>query len=211
VDNAIGGFPLFYFALALVLGALSAGSEYTWRTVRLVLAAGAGRLRMVAAKLAVLGIAVAAIAVTAFAAAGAASVVVAVIEGGSLEPPPAGEIALGIGAAWLILAAGATLGVAGGILARSSGAVIGAGLVYLFVVEVLLRSFAPASEPIERVAALLPGSNAGSLAGALTDVVGAPGVNTLVGGTQALVALGAWIAIGAVIGIAVFARRDVTA
>ncbi|MEZ5294821.1 MAG: ABC transporter ATP-binding protein [Ilumatobacteraceae bacterium] len=40
VENAISGFPLFYLALTLVLGALSSGSEYQWRTVRSMVPVG---------------------------------------------------------------------------------------------------------------------------------------------------------------------------
>jgi len=212
VENAISGFPLFYLALALVLGALTSGSEYTWRTVRSIVLWGPGRVTMLAAKSIVLIVAVVIVAVAAFAAGAASSWVIAIIENESASPPPAGELVRGLGAAWLILAVGAVLGLAGGVLARSSGAVIGAGLVYLFVVELLLRTFVERSEVIEVMAKALPGTNAGSLAGSFAETTqGAPGVNDLVGTGQAVAVLLAWSAVGVAVATAVFARRDVHA
>ncbi len=212
VENAISGFPLFYLALALVLGALTSGSEYTWRTVRNLALWGPGRVTMLAAKAVVLIASVVVVAVTAFVAGAASSLVIALIEGESVSPPPAGEVLRGLAAAWLILAVGAALGLAGGVLARSSGAVIGAGLVYLFVVELLLRTFVSSSSVIEATAKTLPGTNAGSLAGSFTETAqGAPGVNDLVGTWQAVAALVAWTAAAVVIATAVFDRRDIHA
>ena len=212
VENAISGFPLFYLALALVLGALTSGSEYTWRTVRSIVLWGPGRVTMLAAKSIVLVVAVVVVAVAAFAAGAASSWVIAIIENESASPPAADEIVRGLGAAWLILAVGAVLGLAGGVLTRSSGAVIGAGLVYLFVVELLLRTFVERSEVIEVIAKALPGTNAGSLAGSFVETArGAPGVNDLVGTGQAVAVLLAWSVVAAGVATAVFARRDVHA
>lgn len=212
VENTISGFPLFYLAIALVLGAVTSGSEYTWRTVRSIVLWGPGRVAMLSAKTLVLTVAVVAIAVATFAASGVSSLVIAFIENESVSPPPVGEVLQGLGAAWLILAVGAVLGLAGGVLARSSGAVIGGGLVYLFVVELLLRSFVSRSAAIEVTAKVLPGTNAGSLAGRFAETTqGAPGVNDLVGTSQAVAVLLAWTVVGAVVATAVFARRDVHA
>lgn len=212
VENAISGFPLFYLALALVLGALASGSEYTWRTVRSIVLWGPGRFAMIAAKASVLIVAVVVVALAAFAAGAISSVVIALVEDESVAAPPAAEVLRGLGAAWLILAVGAALGLAGGVLARSSGAVIGAGLVYLFVVELLLRTFASSSDVVEVTAKALPGTNAGSLAGSFTDTASsAPGVNDLVDAWQAIAVSVAWAAVAVAIAAVVFARRDIHA
>lgn len=212
VENAISGFPLFFLALALVLGALTAGSEYQWGTVRSIALFGPGRVAMWLAKAAVLVAMLVVVAVAAFVASAASAYGVAVIESESLAPPSFVELLQGIGAAWLILAVGGLLGLAGGTLARSSGAVIGAGLVYLFVVELLLRSFVESSAVIETAAKVLPGTNAGSLAGSFSESAeGAPGVNDLVGTWQAVAVLSAWLAVGALGATTLFARRDINA
>lgn len=212
VSNVIGGFPLFYFALALVVGALSTGSEYTWKTVRAMLVQGPSRAVVLTGKVVATIAATVVIAVAAFAAGGVAAVMIALIESESLSPPPLVELVSGLGAAWLILAVGAAVGMAGGIIARGTGPVIGVGLVYLFVVELLLRNFAPESGAISAVAEVLPGTSAGALAGSFTEADnGAPGVTDLVGEARALVTLGAWLAAATAVAGAVFTRRDVHA
>ncbi|MDW3215794.1 MAG: ABC transporter permease subunit [Ilumatobacteraceae bacterium] len=212
VENAISGFPLFYLALALVLGALSSGNEYQWRTIRSLALWGRGRTTMIAAKALTLVVSVVLLAVAAFVAGAASALTIAAIEGASASPPPAVELVRGLAAAWLILAVGAGIGLAGGIIARSGGTVIGAGLVYLFVVELLLRNFAAESELIEAAAKVLPGTNAGSLAGSFAETAeGAPGVSDLVGATQAVVVLLAWLLVSIVAATATFTRRDISA
>jgi hypothetical protein len=90
--------------------------------------------------------------------------------------------------------------------------VIGAGLVYLFVVELLLQTFAPQSAVIEAIAEALPGVAAGSVAGALAGAAdGAPGVNALISGTRGVVTLVAWFLVAVAVSAVVFDRRDVTA
>jgi ABC-2 type transport system permease protein len=191
---------------------LSSGSEYVWKTVRTMLVQGPRRAVLLAGKLAATVVATLLIAVAAFVAGAAASFVIALVENGPLDPPPLGELIEGVAAAWLILAVGAAIGLAGGVIARGTGPVIGVGLVYLFVVELLLRNFAPSSDAISAIAEVLPGTSAGALAGALTDTDnGAPGVNDLVGSTRALVTLGAWLLASAVVAGLVFTRRDVHA
>lgn len=212
VENAISGFPLFYLALALVLGALVAGSEYEWGTVRSVALWGPSRTSMLLAKAVVLVAMLVVVALAAFAASAGSAYVIALVEGESMSPPAALEVVRGIGAAWLILAVGGLLGLAGATLARGSGGVIGAGLVYLFVVELLLRSFVESSNVIEVTAKVLPGTNAGSLAGAFSATTeGAPGVNDLVGTWQAVAVLAAWLVAGAAVATVSFARRDIDA
>jgi ABC-2 type transport system permease protein len=212
VENAISGFPLFYLALALVLGALFAGSEYEWGTVRSIALWGPGRIQMLLAKAVVLVAMLVVVAVSAFLASAASAWVVAAIEGESTSPPPLDELVRGIGAAWLILAVGAMLGLGGATLARSSGAVIGVGLVYLFVIELLLRTFVSRSAAIEATAKVLPGTNAGSLAGAFAETSeGAPGVTDLVGAGQAVGLLAGWLAVSVIVAMALFARRDIDA
>lgn len=214
VENTVSGFPLFYLALALVLGALSSGSEYTWRTVRLMVLWGPGRWRMMAAKITALVALLVLVVLAAYAASAVASVVVALVEGRSLQAPPVLELFRGMAVAWLILAVGGVLGLLGGVIARNSGAVIGAGLVYVFVIELLLRNFARRSDVFETIAKALPGTNAGALAGSFAEITtagsGAPGVNDLVGATTATIVLVAWLATAGVAAMIVFWRRDVT-
>jgi len=76
--SAIQGFPLFAGALALILGALAAGSEYGWGTMKTVLARGPGRLAVLAGKVGALGLVMLAVVLATFAVDAAASWLVAV-------------------------------------------------------------------------------------------------------------------------------------
>ena len=83
-------------------------------------------------------------------------------------------------------------GVLLGTLTRGPALAVGLGLVWALVVENLLRGVATLLGPVKAVTDLLPGTAAGSLAGALgalppSDPNGTPGVNTILAGTGATV------------------------
>src|SRR5919199_2973428 len=51
VPNTLGGFPMFAGAIALIIGALAAGSEYGWGTLKTILAQRPRRPALLAGKL----------------------------------------------------------------------------------------------------------------------------------------------------------------
>src|SRR4029453_2373517 len=51
VPNTLGGFPMFAGAIALIIGALVAASEYGWGTLKTILTQRPRRLSVLAAKL----------------------------------------------------------------------------------------------------------------------------------------------------------------
>src|SRR3954447_8152864 len=55
--NLLAGFPFFGGVFALMLGVLTLGSEYGWDTLKTLFTQRPGRLRVFAAKLAALGVA----------------------------------------------------------------------------------------------------------------------------------------------------------
>ena len=106
-------------------------------------------------------------------------------------------------------------GVLLGTLARGPALAVGLGLVWSLVVENLLRGVAGLLGPVEAVTDLLPGTAAGSLAGALGATARAnpndtPGVLTAIGPTAAVVILCAYVLAFLVATLAVTTRRDVT-
>jgi ABC-2 type transport system permease protein len=121
--------------VALILGALSVGSEYGWGTMKTLATQGPGRGRLAVGRLAALSLAVAGLVVASFGTAFFASVVVAGLQGEPVAIPPAAEMLGGLGAAWLMLAVFAALGAALATVFRGSALAIGLGLVYFFVVE----------------------------------------------------------------------------
>lgn len=189
VGNAVAGYALFGGALALILGALSAGSEYGWGTVKTALTQGPGRLNVLGGMLAALGLALVGMVALTFAVSAGASAIVASIESAPYDWPSVSELATGMAGGWLVLAMFALAGVALGTATRGTSMAIGLGLVWVFVVEGLILASASALEFLDTVQRALPGVNGGSLTAALgartVEEGGAPGVSTLISGGQA--------------------------
>src|SRR4051794_10692907 len=140
VGNSIGGLPVFLGALLLILGVLATGSEYGWGTWKTVLAQNPSRLRVYAAKLVVLAAAALVAVVAVFAVGAGASAVVAAVEGQAAAWPPVDDLAVGVGAGWLIAGMWAALGALLGIALRGVALPIGLGLVWLLAVQNLLAA-----------------------------------------------------------------------
>jgi ABC-2 type transport system permease protein len=121
-----------------------------------------------------------------------ASIAVQSAESQALVWPAFGSLAEGVGAALLIMLTFTLGGAALGVVARSPALSVGLGLVWALVVENLLRGVAQLLGPLETITDVLPGTAAGSLAGALGAAgpggaagTGAPGVLTTLTGTSA--------------------------
>lgn len=212
--SAIAGLPLFGGAIALIFGVLLAGSEYGWDTVKTLLVQGPGRLQVYASKLAVLVIALGALVVVTFVLSGGASAVIAAAESQPADWPPVSAVIRALGAGWLILGAWGTLGLMLGFLSRGTSLAIGLGLVWLLVIENLIRGLSTLTDVFDVVQRALPGVNAGSLAAALGATqggeAGAPGVDAVTTGPEATVILAGYVVASAAVGLVVLRRRDVT-
>jgi ABC-type transport system involved in multi-copper enzyme maturation permease subunit len=134
------GFPLGA-ALAIVIGALVAGSEYGWGTLKTSFTQGPGRLTVWAGRCAVFMVWMGFITAALFATGAAASSVVALGEGHTITWPAVDQIVKGFGTIWLILAANGAIGLALGAVMRQSAAALGIGLVYLLSVEGIALRF----------------------------------------------------------------------
>lgn len=113
-------------ALALVLGGLVAGSEYSWGTVRTIAVVRPRRHTIEVAKSVAVTVAAAVLGLVGFAAAGFGAWIVATAEGMS-GWPPAGDVIRSAGASWLILTASAQLGLVLGFLTTTPAARLGSG------------------------------------------------------------------------------------
>jgi ABC-2 type transport system permease protein len=215
VPTAIQGFPVFAGALALLLGVLSAGSEYGWGTWKTILAQGPGRLAVLAGKLGALGLVLLLVVLATFAVAAPASWLVAWVESQPLRWPPLAELAQGLAAGWLVVAMWGWAGMFLGILVRGTSLAIGLGLVWTLAVENLARGFASLLAAIDTLQRWLPGTNAGSLAAAVGVPVqgapgGTPGVTATVDGTRATLVLAAYLVAFTAAAAVLLQRRDVT-
>ena len=200
-------------SIALILGALVGGSEYGWNTLKTILTQRPGRLGVLSGKALGLGAAVAMIAVLSFAVASASSLLVSQAVGASSGAPGVWELVRGLGAAWLILGAFAAIGLALGVVLRSTAFAVGLGLVYGLVVENVVyglsvdKKFADL-ELVSVLREVMVGPNAQALAGSFApDALElAPAIT---GPAQAALVLAAYALGSAVIAAGFLSRRDV--
>jgi ABC-type transport system involved in multi-copper enzyme maturation permease subunit len=194
--------------IALILGAMAAGSEYGWNTLKTILTQRPSRLSVLAGKLLGLGAVLAAFAASSFAAALAASLVLAPIMDAPIAFPSLLEIARDLLAAWLILAAWAAIGLALGTVLRGTSLAIGLGLTYGLVVEGSIGIFARQVELLATLHKLLPGTNSAALARSLaSSVLEQPPAP--VGAARAVFTLACYIVGCSAIAALVLRRRDV--
>ncbi len=211
----VQGMPMFGGALVLILGAVAIGSGYGWGTWKTVFTTGPRRVTAMGGTLAALGIVLVGLVLVSFSLDLAAAFSVAAAESQPLNWPTLADSAQGLGAGLLICAMWMAAGVLLGTLTRGPALAVGLGLVWSLVVENLLRGVANLLGPIEAVTNVLPGTAAGSIAGAIGAVVqsdpnGTPGVTTILGGTAATLLLGGYLLAFLAASLAITARRDVT-
>jgi ABC-2 type transport system permease protein len=157
------GFPFFGGVFALMLGVFALGSEYGWGTLKTLFTQGPSRSRVLAAKLAALGLVLVPFVLCLFAAGVIASLVIAGIEGAPATLPSAWLLVRALAAGWLMLAVWAALGVLLGIVTRGTSVAIGLGILYALLVEGLLSNI----DALEPIAGVFLRSNGYSLARAL--------------------------------------------
>lgn len=208
-----GGLPMFGGAIMMILGALAAGSGFGWGTWKTVLTQGPGRLVAFAGTLVALSVVIVAIIAGQLVLDSGASALIATVESQALVWPDAGELAQSVGGGLLISAMWATAGVLIGVLTRSPALAVGLGLVWSLVVENLLRGVANLINELEYVTNVLPGTAAGSMAGALGATAegegeGAPGVLTVLTGAESATLLTAYLVAFVVAAAVTMRRRD---
>lgn len=210
----VQGMPMFGGALLMILGALAVGSGYGWGTWKSVFTTGPRRITALGGTFAAIAAVVTALIVLTLGLDLAASFVVAAAENQTVVWPTLLVLAQGLGAALLIGAMWTVAGMMLGTVARGPALAVGLGLVWALVVENLLRGVASLLGPLKAVTDVLPGTAAGSLAGAIgaapqSDPNGTPGVTTILNGTTATVLLLAYLAAFVVISLGLTARRDI--
>ncbi|TDC50865.1 ABC transporter permease [Jiangella ureilytica] len=209
-----GGMPMFGGAIMFILGALAAGSGFGWGTWKTVLTQRPRRLPAFGGTLAAVGVAVVGVVAATLVLDVATSTLIAVVEGQSIVWPALGPLAESAAGALLIFGMWAAAGVLVGVLTRSPALAVGLGLVWSLVVENLLRGVGNLLSGIEYVTDVLPGTAAGSLAGALGaggagDPDGAPGVLTVLDGGPAALLVAAYLVVFAAVAALLMRHRDV--
>jgi ABC-2 type transport system permease protein len=208
-----GGMPMFGGAIMMILGALAAGSGYGWGTWKTALTQGPGRLAGFGGLLITLAGIVVAVVVATFILDLAASLIIAVSESQTIVWPGATDVAQALGGGILIFGVWAAAGVLIGTLTRSPALAVGLGLVWSLVIENLLRGVSGLLDWLEYLTNVLPGTAAGSMAGALgaateTDGDGAPGVLTTLSGAQSAILLAGYLAVFVAVAAVTIRARD---
>ncbi len=134
------GFPLGA-AITIVVGALYAGSEFSWGTLKTMFTQGPGRLTVSAGRVVVFAAWMGIMTAVLFAVGAASSVVVASFQGHAIAWPAVGDILKGFGALWLIFAVNGAIGMALGVVIRQPAAALGAGLIYVLAFEIIAVRF----------------------------------------------------------------------
>ncbi|WP_040802908.1 ABC transporter permease subunit [Nocardia concava] len=204
------GMAMFGGALMLVLGALAVGSGYGWGSWKTALTQGPSRVNVLGAVVLSLAVTVVALVVVAFVVDTGVAALIAGTQGQSLALPSAGRILLGIASGTVILGMWTLAGAVVGAIARGPALAVGLGLVWVLVVENLLRGVAGIFSPIKAITDHMPGTAAGSLAGSLRTVTGpaTPGVLDILSRGESLIVLAVYIAAFAGGTIWLIRRRD---
>jgi ABC-2 type transport system permease protein len=208
VNNAMGaGFPLGA-AMAIVLGAILSGSDYSWGTLKTVLTQGPGRLTTWTGRVIVFMAWMAILTLVMFAVGAGYSVVIADTQNHAIVWPAAIDTVKGLGTMWLLLAAFGSFGLALGVLIKQSAAALGIGLVYLLAVEILAVRFIDGlnSGAYKWIGDLFIGENAT----ALTQNFAGRAVSSSIGAEQAVLVLAAYIVGLFIVAGALIRQRDVT-
>jgi ABC-2 type transport system permease protein len=142
VANLLAGFPFFGGVFALMLGVLTAGSDYGWDTLKTVLIQRPSRLRVFGAKLAAIALGLVPFVVVIFVGGAVASALIAGVEGAAVRWPDAWEIVRGLAAGWFVLATWAAFGGVLAVASRGTALAIGLGILYALVIEGLLSTLA---------------------------------------------------------------------
>lgn len=212
---ATQGMPMFAGALMLIVGALAAGSGYSWGTVKTVALQGPSRLANLGGQVAALLVAVVGLVTALFAMDVAGSLLVATVEDQAVVWPQLADLATAFGAGVLVMSMWTFAGLLIGTLARGPALSVGLGLVWVLAIENLLRGVGSLWSPLERVTDVLPGTAAGSLAGALgatpvSEPNGTPGVLDTLGGGAATGLLTAYVLVFIALTGWLTSRRDIT-
>ncbi len=206
-----GGFFGIGAAILLILGALAAGSEFGWGTMKTILSQRPGKLAVLFGKLLALAVFLVVFVALGLCGAAAASFVVAGFEDAAVEWPPAGDLLRGLGAGVLVFAAWALFGFALAVVFRGTALAIGLGLAWALVIENTIAALPIESDAFENLRKATLGENTFGVTSyfgsPFPEGFGAPAA--LLDADRGVVGLLVYVAVFVLIS-ALFMRRDVT-
>lgn len=212
VKNSLSGVGIVGSILTLILGALVAGSEFSWGTVKTVYTQRPGRLQLLAGQVGVVSLIAAIFTVVFYVVAALASLAIAFGDGVTVTWPAAIDILKALGATWLIFESWSLFGLALAYLFRQSAMAIGIGLAYVLAIEGivfrLLSGFNAAW--LTNIEKVFLGQNANALIQSLGQVFArADATAPLVSAGQAVIVLAAYAVVFGALAALVVRTRDV--
>ncbi|WP_069813266.1 ABC transporter permease [Streptomyces sp. TP-A0874] len=212
VSSTVGLYPLFGSALMLIFGAVVAGGDYRWGTMGTLLVQRPGRVPTMVGKLLATAVALLCITAVVVTATALASALITALLGRTADWPGVTTVFQGVGAAWLVSMAAASIGTFLAVLFRNTGAAIGVGLVWLLALENLVSGIAGMMPALDVVQRALIGPNGGSLATALGSSTqengGMPGVVAVSGPVAASLVLVGYVVLFLGLSAVLVNRRD---
>ncbi|MDO8736358.1 MAG: ABC transporter permease [Thermoleophilia bacterium] len=214
VNNILASFPFFGGTIALIIGVLFVGSEYSWGTLTYAFTQKASRLKVFGGKMAALGIVLIPFVVLVFMFAFLASLLIAMREGQAVELPPLLLTMKALGACWLIMAAWSSVGVMIAVLSRGTALAIGLGIIYALVIENFITVFGRQIEALSTLSQFLVRTSGYSLIyslGATVQSAAGPGsfFGEYLSVARSCAMLGGFVAVALAISAAVIRWRDV--
>jgi ABC-type transport system involved in multi-copper enzyme maturation permease subunit len=216
---ANGGVSLLGPALAVVLGALTVGSEYGWGTLKTIFTQRPGRIQVLAGQFLALALIVALLVLAMYVLAAASSLAVVLLDGKPVVWPAAVDILKGLGASWLVFGSWMLFGALLAFLFRQSALAIGLGLAYMLIIEGLVFGLLSGFnlDWLSTAEKFFIGQNATALGESFGQAVqavrpGAPALSStpLVGAGQAVLVLVTYGLVFIAAAMLVVRRRDIT-
>ena len=211
VNSATGAASLSG-AIAMIVGALMAGSEFTWGTFKTALTQRAGRLTTATGRVATYLLFTAILTLIIFAISVLGSVIVAIYQSHAITWPAAKDVAKGFGAIWLVISVSGTLGIALGTLFRQAAAAVGTGLIYGLALQVLVVRFIAGvnNGQLQWLADLFEGQNTAALLRSFAPPPDFAAAAPAISPERAVLTLLAYVAVYIGIAAALVRQRDVT-
>jgi ABC-type transport system involved in multi-copper enzyme maturation permease subunit len=199
-------------AIAIVLGALFAGSEYSWGTLKTMLTQRSGRLTTWIGRVFVFEVWMAILTAVLFATGAASSVVIALFQGHAIAWPAIVDLGKGMATVLLIFSVNGALGMALGTLFKNSAAALGVGLVYLLALQLIVVRFIDAinNGAYKWIGNLFDGQNADALLSTFTSAAFGPSTPAPIAPDTAVTVLFIYVAAFLVVAAGLLRRRDVT-
>ncbi len=197
--------------IAVILGCVAVGSEYSWGTLKTILTQYPRRFQVLGGKFLALGLLLVLGVLLIFGLATAASLLIATVEAGEMHWPALTDILLGMGALWLILAAWVSVGLMLTLLFQSTALGLGLGLIQIMIVEGTFNLLSLQNPLFQNIRQFLPGANATALAMSFSSpMIGLEQgmLATSIGAVQAACILAGYTIGPMIVAFWLFGRRD---